>query len=162
MKVIGPIHKSDVGGVVLNIEKEDILENFEKMIKIKDTTSILIQPMISGIELFVGGKYEENFGHMVLAGLGGIFIEVFKDISKFLGVVHKSTAKKMINSLKSVAILNGTRGKKGINKDKFEDVIVKLSLLLMYAPEIIELDINPLLANEFDVIAVDARIRIEK
>ena len=163
MKVVGPIHKSDVGGVVLNVKnKEQLSSEFNRMIKIKDTTAILMQPMLSGIELFAGAKYEDKFGHIVLTGMGGIFIEVLKDVSSALSPISKENAKKMLKSLKSYKLIEGTRGQEGINQEKFIDAIVRLSALLEVAPEIIEMDLNPLLGTSKDVIAVDARIRIEK
>lgn len=163
MKVVGPVHKSDVGGVVLNVKNVEAVEKeFERMKKIKDTTAILIQPMLSGTELFVGAKYEPKFGHMILFGLGGIFIEVLKDVSAGLSPVGKEEAKKMITSLKSYKIIEGVRGQRGINQDMLVDIILRLSALLEVAPEIQELDFNPLLGNAEKVVAVDARIRIEK
>ncbi|RLD51712.1 MAG: CoA-binding protein [Bacteroidetes bacterium] len=163
MKVVGPVHKSDVGGVVLNVNSfEQVKNEFNRMIRIKDTTGILLQPMLSGTELFAGAKYEDKFGHLVLAGMGGIFIEVFKDVSTVLSPVSKKEAEKMIKSLKSYKLIEGTRGQEGISQKKFAEIIVRLSALLEAAPEIIEMDLNPLLGTAKDVIAVDARIRIEK
>jgi len=161
MKVVGPVHKSDVGGVVLNIKNEaEMLTQFDRMIKIKDTTAILMQPLLSGRELFAGAKFEDKFGHMVLAGMGGIFIEVLKDVSTVLSPVSEEEAEKMIKSLKSYKLIKGTRGQEGINEAKFVDIIVRLSALVEAAPEILEMDLNPLLGTEKDIIAVDARIKI--
>ncbi|MEA3451074.1 MAG: acetate--CoA ligase family protein, partial [Bacteroidota bacterium] len=163
MKVIGPVHKSDVGGVVLNVEdKESVRKEFERMIQIKDTTGILLQPMISGNELFVGAKAEPKFGHMVLAGLGGIFIEVLKDVNTGIAPIERDEAMMMIKNLKTYKIIEGVRGQKGIDINAFAEIIVRISLLVQTAPEIIEMDINPLLANDKHITAVDARIRIEK
>lgn len=163
MKVVGPLHKSDVGGVVLNVKDEKSVEfEFNRMIKIKDTTAVLIQPMLSGIELFVGAKYEPKFGHMILCGLGGIFIEVLKDVASGLTPLGKEEALFMIRSLKSYKIIKGARGQKGVNEERFAEVILRLSALLKSAPEIMELDFNPLLGKEDSVIVVDARIRIKK
>ena len=163
MKVVGPVHKSDVGGVVLNVKNAETAEReFERMMKIKDTTAVLIQPMLSGTELFVGAKFEPKFGHMILFGLGGIFIEVLKDVSAGLAPIGKSEAGTMIKSLKSYKIIEGVRGQKGINQELLVDIIMRLSALLQAAPEIQELDFNPLLGNSEKVVAVDARIRIEK
>lgn len=163
MKVVGPVHKSDVGGVVLNVEDEEtVVAEFERMIQIDETTAILMQPMLSGTELFVGAKYEDTFGHLVLAGMGGIFIEVLKDISSALAPVELNEAYSMIRSLKSYKIIQGVRGQEGINEDIFASIIVKLSALVHYAPEIVEMDLNPLLGSADKVVAVDARIRIEK
>ena len=163
MKVVGPVHKSDVGGVVLNVNDEaTVVAEFERMMPIKDTTAILMQPMLSGTELFAGAKYEDTFGHMVLCGMGGIFIEVLKDVSSALGPIEKEKAYEMIRSLKSYKIIEGVRGQDGINEDAFADAVYRLSALLHYAPEIIEMDLNPLLGTSEKVVAVDARIRIEK
>ena len=163
MKVVGPVHKSDVGGVVLNVKDIATVEReFERMIKIKDTTAILMQPMLSGIELFVGAKREDNFGHMVLCGLGGIFIEVLKDVNAGIVPISKNEALSMIKTLKSYKIIEGVRGQEGVNQDIFADIVVRLSALLKIAPEIIELDLNPCLGKSDKVIAVDARICLEK
>ncbi len=163
MKVVGPVHKSDVGGVALNIKDENsVASEFERMIKIKDTTAILIQPMLSGTQIFAGAKKEAAFGHMILCGLGGIFIEVLKDVQSSLAPVSASEAEAMIKSLKSYKIIEGVRGQEGVNIDAFINAIVRLSELCIAAPEIVEMDINPLLGNAKGVTAVDARIRIEK
>ncbi len=163
MKVVGPVHKSDVGGVSLNVnDEETVVSEFERMIKIEDTTGILIQPMLKGTEIFIGAKKEPKFGHTVLCGLGGIFIEVLKDVNMALAPVEKEEAIKMIKGLKSYGIIKGTRGQEGVNEDQFAEAIVRVSALVNAAPEIAEMDLNPLLGNANEVIAVDARIRIEK
>jgi len=163
MKVVGPVHKSDVGGVVLNVKTTDqVRSEFERMIQIKDTTAILLQPMLSGMELFAGAKYEEKFGHMILCGMGGIFIEVLKDVSAELSPISKDKALEMIRSLKSYQILEGVRGQEGINIEMFAENLARLSALLNAAPEIFEMDLNPLLGSKKQVVAVDARIRIER
>lgn len=163
MKVVGPVHKSDVGGVTLNVkDAESVKKEFERMIEIKDTTAILMQPMLSGTELFAGAKFEKDFGHMILCGMGGIFIEVLKDVSTRLSPVDQDDALDMIRKLKSYKIIKGVRGQKGISEEVFADVLVRLSALLEAAPEITELDLNPLLGKEDKVVAVDARINISK
>lgn len=162
-KVVGPVHKSDVGGVVLNIKGEQHLAlEFDRMMQIPDAKAVMVQPMLKGAELFIGAKYEEKFGHVVLCGLGGIFVEVLKDVSSGLAPLSYPEAYSMIRSLRAYKIIQGTRGQKGVNEDKFAEIIVRLSTLLRFATEIKEMDINPLLATEKWVIAVDARIRIEK
>jgi len=163
MKVVGPIHKSDVGGVVLNVEsKEQVINEFKRMINIEDTSAILIQSMLSGTELFAGAKYEPDFGHMVLCGLGGIFIEVLKDVSYGLAPLTTVEATAMVRDLNGYGVIKGARGQEGVNEKKFIDIVVRLSALVKIAPEIYEMDLNPLLGNKNDVVAVDARIRIEK
>lgn len=162
-KVVGPVHKSDVGGVALNIRSREVLvAEFERMIQIPDATAVMVQKMIKGTELFIGAKYEERFGHVVLCGLGGIFVEVLKDVSSGLAPLSYEEAYSMIRSLRGYKIIKGTRGQKGVNERKYAEIIVRLSTLLRFATEIKEMDINPLLADENDVIAVDARILVEK
>jgi acyl-CoA synthetase (NDP forming) len=163
MKVVGPVHKSDVGGVVLNVKDElTVAKEFNRMICIKDTTSILIQPMLSGIELFTGAKYEPKFGHLILCGLGGIFIEVLKDVSAGIAPLGMDEALYMIRKLKGYKIIQGVRGQEGVNEEMFAEVILRLSALLKSAPEIMELDFNPLLGKQDSVTVVDARIRVKK
>jgi acetyltransferase len=163
MKVIGPVHKSDVGGVVLNVKDvETVKTEFDRMIKIKDTTAILIQPMLSGTELFIGAKRDEKFGHIILCGMGGIFIEVLKDIQSELVPVSQKEAEAMITRLRSNKIFKGIRGQEAINEIKFAEIITRVSALCASAPEIFEMDLNPLLAKGNRIIAVDARVRIEK
>lgn len=163
MKVVGPVHKSDVGGVVLNVKNEmEVTREFDRMIRIPDTSAILIQPMLSGTELFIGAKYEPKFGHMILCGLGGIFIEVLKDVAAGLAPVGLEEALFMIRNLRNYKIIKGVRGQKGVSEDKFAEVILRLSALLISAPEIMELDFNPLLGKEDSVTVVDARINLKK
>ena len=162
-KVVGPVHKSDVGGVALNIRTAEHLGlEFDRMMKIEGATGIMVQKMLKGRELFIGAKYEPRFGHIVLCGLGGIFVEVLKDVSSGLAPLSYEEAYSMIRSLRAYKIIKGTRGQRGVNEKKYAEIIVRLSTLLRFATEIKEMDINPLLADEDDVVAVDARIRIEK
>ena len=162
-KVVGPVHKSDVGGVTLNIRTpEHLALEFKRMMKIPEATAVMVQKMLSGTELFIGAKYEPRFGHVVLCGLGGIFVEVLKDVSSGLAPLSYPEAYSMIRSLRAYKIIKGTRGQKPLNEHKYAEIIVRLSTLLRFATEIKEIDLNPLLANENDVVAVDARIRIEK
>ena len=162
-KVVGPVHKTDVGGVTLNIRSKEVLAaEFDRMMQIQGATAVMVQKMIKGTELFIGAKYEERFGHVVLCGLGGIFVEVLRDVSSGLAPLSYEEAYSMIHSLRAYKILKGTRGKKGINERKYAESIVRLSTLLRFATEIKEIDINPLLADDNDVIAVDARILVKK
>ncbi len=163
MKVVGPVHKSDVGGVVLNVKDEEtIRKEFDRLMKIKDTYAVLMGQMLSGTEVFIGAKHEEKFGHMVLAGLGGIFIEIFKDVNTSIVPVSENEAVQMIRNLKSYKIIQGIRGQEPVNEDMFAEQITRISALMQTAPEIFEMDLNPLLGNSKYVKAVDARIRVEK
>ena len=162
-KVVGPLHKSDVGGVALNIRSKEVLAaEFDRMMQIPDATAVMVQKMVRGTELFIGAKYEPRFGHVVLCGLGGIFVEVLRDVSSGLAPLSYEEAYSMIHSLRAYKILKGTRGQRGINERKYAEIIVRLSTLLRFATEIKEMDINPLLADDNNVIAVDARILVEK
>jgi acyl-CoA synthetase (NDP forming) len=163
LKVVGPVHKSDVGGVTLNIKSMKHLEaEFNRMMQIPDVKTVLVQQMLSGTELFIGAKYEPRFGHIILCGLGGIFVEVLGDVSSGLAPLTFNEAESMIRSLKSYKIIKGTRGKPGINESKYAEIIVRLSSLLRFATEIKEMDLNPLIGSTESITAVDARIRIEK
>jgi len=163
MKVIGPLHKSDVGGVVLNINSNRlIVTHFEAMMEIPEATGVIIQKQYTGLELFIGVSYEPNFGHLLMMGLGGIFVEVLGDIKVCLCPCNKQEIIYRLKNLKGYQILKGIRGNQGINIDTFADIILKVSQLTQIMPEIIEMDINPLLGNGEDIVAVDLRIRIEQ
>ena len=163
MKVIGPVHKSDVGGVILGIENDiDLVDHFQQMKKIEGATGVLLQPMLGGLELFAGAKYEPNFGHVVLCGLGGIYVEVMKDVASGLAPLSMTEASRMIRSLKGYKMLKGIRGQSGIDVQSYAEIIVRLSSILRYATEIAELDLNPIIGNKHELAVVDARIRIEK
>jgi acetyltransferase len=163
MKIQGPLHKSDVGGVTLNVKsKSHLLAEFSRMKRIKGYKGVLVQPMLSGLELFIGAKYEPKFGHVVLCGLGGIFVEIIRDVSSGLAPLTPLEAHSMIRSLKSYKIIQGARGNEGVDEKVFADIIVRLSTLLRFATEIKELDLNPLIGRGKSIHVVDARIRIEK
>ena len=163
MKVVGPVHKTEVGGVILNVRNvAQVRKEFHHLSGIKDTVGVLIAQMASGTELFLGANYEDKFGHVVLCGMGGIYVEVLKDVASGLAPLSKEEALSMIKSLKSYKILKGYRKQGGVNINKFADIVVRLSWLLRFATEIKELDINPLLGNENQILAVDARVKIEK
>ncbi len=162
-KVIGPVHKSDMGGVALNVRSDEHLSiEYERMMKLPGVTGIMVQPMLKGQELFLGATYENKFGHIVFCGLGGIFVEVLKDVSYGLAPLSYDETFSMIRSLRGYPIIKGARGQKGIDEQQYADLIVRLSTLLRFANEIKEMDINPLIATERGLFAVDARIRIEK
>ena len=163
MKVVGPLHKTEVGGVVLNVRNEEsVRKEFHHLMKIEGSTAVLLAQMALGTELFLGAKYEPPYGHVVLCGMGGIYVEVMKDVTSGLAPLSIEEASSMIYNLKSFRLLEGYRGKSGVDIRKFTHIIVRLSTLLRFATEIKEMDINPLMANRNSILAVDARIRIEK
>jgi len=161
MKVIGPIHKTDIGGVVLGINSGDeVAGQFRRMILVPDVTSVLIQPMVKGLELFAGLKREQKFGTLVFCGLGGIFVEVMKDVSSELAPLAMDNARNMIRRLRSNEMLKGVRGQDPVNEEEFAEILVKLSALATACPEIEEMDLNPLIGTKDGIQAVDARIKI--
>jgi acetyltransferase len=118
--------------------------------------------MLGGYELYAGIKKEGKFGHLIMFGLGGIFIEVFKDVRSVLAPLYEDEIIAEIKQLRSYKLFEGVRGKTGIDEMKFADIIMRLSKLVLIAPEIVELDLNPIMAEEEKVTVVDARIKIEK
>ena len=163
MKVVGPLHKSDVGGVTLNVKDLDtVSKEFDRLMAIKDTYAVEMYPMLDGTDVYIGAIKDPKFGHQIFFGLGGIFIEVLKDVQSALAPITADEAKEMLKQLKGYKILQGVRGQEGVNIDLYADQIARVSALVQAAPEIAEMDLNPLLGNPRYVTAVDARIRIEK
>lgn len=163
MKVSGPVHKSDVGGVVLGVQHiEEVAREYDRLMALEGADGVLLQQQLSGTEVYMGAKAEEPFGHLVLCGLGGIFVEVFKDVSAALAPVGREEASRMIRRLRSYPILQGARGKSGVSEEILIDTILRISALLEAAPEIREMDINPLMGTADKLVAVDARVLVGK
>ncbi|MBP5710196.1 MAG: acetate--CoA ligase family protein, partial [Bacteroidales bacterium] len=163
MKVVGPLHKSDVGGVTLNVKDLDtVAKEFDRLIVIPDTYAVEMYPMLDGTDVYIGAMRDAKFGHQIFFGLGGIFIEVLKDVQSALAPVTAAEAKNMLTKLRGYKILQGVRGQEPVNLDLYADQIARVSALVQAAPEIAEMDLNPLLGNPRYVTAVDARIRLEK
>ena len=163
MKVVGPIHKSDVGGVTLNVRDiETVDREFDRLMAIPETYAVEMYPMLDGTEVYIGAIRDDKFGHQVFFGLGGIFIEVLKDVQNAIVPITKCEAKDMLTKLRGYKILEGVRGQQPVNVDIYAEQVARVSALVMAAPEIAEMDLNPLLGNPKNVVAVDARIRIEK
>ena len=163
MKVVGPLHKSDVGGVTLGVKDLDtVAKEFDRLIVIPETYAVEMYPMLDGTDVYIGAIKDAKFGHQIFFGLGGIFIEVLKDVQSALAPITADEAKEMLKQLKGYKILQGVRGQEGVNLDLYADQVARVSALVQAAPEIAEMDLNPLLGNPRYVTAVDARIRIEK
>ncbi len=170
MKISSPDipHKSDVGGVVLNVKREYVGTTYSKIIsRIKKSVpdarveGILVQQMApAGHETIVGLKKDAQFGHAIMFGLGGIFVEVYKDVSFRVVPIDKSDALEMISEVKGFPILKGIRGKKPADIEAIAQVLVSVSKMAE-KENIIELDINPLIVSESGAIAVDARAMVE-
>lgn len=165
LKVVGPLHKTEVDGVSLNISDEHTLRSeYERMSNIEGVTGFIVQPMQDEnfTELFIRAVRKENFSPLILCSLGGIFADVMEDITYCLAPVSAQEADKMIESLKAYPILKGYRGQEGVNQITFNDVIRRVSALCIAAPEIEELELNPLFGDENQTIVAGARIRIKK
>ncbi len=169
MKISSPdiAHKSDVGGVVLNVKKEyagatysKIISRIKKSVPDARTDGILVQQMApAGHEIIVGLKKDAQFGHALMFGLGGIFVEVYKDVTFRVTPIDKSDALDMISEIKGYQILKGIRGRKPADIDAIARVLVSVSQMAE-KENIIELDINPLIVSESGAVAVDARAMV--
>ncbi len=164
LKIISPkiSHKSDVGGVILNIhglsEAEEAYEKIRRLTK-RDPFGILVQKMISqGKEVILGAKRDPSFGPIVLFGLGGIYVEIFKEGSLRVAPIHRSEAEEMISESKAVNLLKGVRGERPSDIAALVENLLRLSQLMIDFPEIEGVDINPVKVLEKSAVAVDARI----
>ena len=175
MKVVSPdaLHKTDAGGVVVNVKTpEEVRESFRKIKENLETykkgarfEGVRIQEMAAdGYDMFIGGKYDQSFGPVVLFGFGGIFVEVFRDVDCCLCPAMPGEVQKKVERLKSYQILRGARGGAPCDVQGYLDAIVRISVLLGEFPAIKELDINPLriLSDGSGLVALDARMRVEK
>lgn len=159
------IHKSDSGGVVLGIEDQSSLKGVvrEMLERFPGARGVLIQEQVSGdIEVILGAKSDPVLGHIVLAGYGGIGVEIFRDVSISHVPFSRQRAGRMLEELKSYPLLKGYRGKPGVDIKDLEDLIMKMQQLLLDNPEIGEMDLNPLIFNGESFIVVDYRIKISE
>ena len=170
VKVMSPdiLHKSDAGGVKINLRSaadvKAAIEDMLKAPKIKGARieGFLIEEMApAGHELVIGGLRDPQFGPLVMVGLGGIFVEILKDVSFRLCPIARIDAEEMLAELKGAAILKGARGTKPASLDAIIDVLLKVGgengLLLQHVTDISEADINPLIVSDSAAVAVDAR-----
>jgi len=171
LKICSPdvVHKTDVGGLVLNLKSEEevksafnkILSNVKKKVPRARIHGMLVQKMVEGgVEVIVGGKKDPQFGQAVMFGLGGVMVEIFEDVSFRVAPVDRGTAEEMIQEIKGYRILKGYRGK-NYDVKALVDMLVKTSKLLEANYEIKELDINPVIALPKGAFAADARIVVE-
>ncbi len=164
MKVIGKsiLHKTDVGGVKLNIKTLDEAKKaFNSLRKIKGFQGVLVQEFVPGKYVLIGLKKTNEFGHVLAFGLGGIFTEVISDVSFRVCPVKEQDALEMIDEIKGKQILYGIRGQKRVNISAIKKILLKISNLSLKYPKIKELDINPVIVNAKEAKIVDARIIFE-
>lgn len=164
MKIIGKdiLHKTDVGGVKLNIKTlEEAKKAFCSLKKIHGFQGVLVQKFIPGKYVLIGLKKTNEFGHVLAFGLGGIFTEVISDVSFRVCPIKEKDVAEMINEIKGKQILFGVRGQKSVNISAIKKILLKLSNLSLKYPDIKELDINPVIVNTKEAKIVDARIIFE-
>jgi acetate---CoA ligase (ADP-forming) len=168
LKVISPeiLHKSDVGGVILNIgHLSEAEEAFEKIKKLSrgGSSDILIQKMVlDGKEVILGAKRDPSFGPVVLFGLGGIYVEILKETSLRVAPINRSESEEMISETKGSDIFKGLRGEQPLDTEALVESLLRLSQLVTDFPEIEGIDINPVKVLEKGAIAVDARILLTR
>jgi acetyltransferase len=159
------LHKSDVGGVAVNLPDaaavREAVAKMQQAFSDDDDLRFFVQQYLpDGLELIMGAKAEEGLGHAVMFGIGGVFVEIMKDVVFNLTPVTSGEARQMLTSIKGAPLLEGARGKKGVDQDKLVEIIQRLSQLLIDLPAIREMDLNPLMAFEDRVFVVDARISL--
>lgn len=155
------IHKTDVGGIITDIKNEKELKAaFSKMKKIKGFKGILVQQAVSGNEAVIGIRRDPNFGPSIMYGLGGIYVNILKDVNFAIGPITKAEAINLIKGVKSYKILEGARGKKKADINALAGTIVKLCQLAMDYPQIQEIDLNPVFIDSKGVKLVDVRILV--
>jgi acyl-CoA synthetase (NDP forming) len=153
-------HKSDAGGVRLGMaDAAAVAGAAEDMLALADGAGVLVQRQHEGVELLVGGVRDAGFGPVVMAGLGGIFVEVQRDVQLAVAPVDEAQAIGMLRSLRGAAILGGLRGSRPVDLGSVAEIIVRVGDLMAGSPEIAELDLNPVLATEVGCVAVDWRVR---
>lgn len=162
LKVVGPLHKSDVGGVLLNISDEGQLRRaYHRLMKIEGACAVSISEMLHGTELYIGAKYEAGYGHLLVFGLGGIWLEALKDVRSVLVPVDENEIIQQLEQLQGMPVLQGKRGQCAVSIPAFVNLIWRVSALIELVPEIRELDFNPVFAQGDSLRVADVRIRFE-
>ena len=163
-KVVSPdvVHKSDVGGVLPGIGTESELEEaFRRISTIKGFTGILIEEMLTGVELIVGAKVDRQFGPVVILGIGGTGVELYDDVSIRMAPVSPSDVDSMINGLKARALLLGHRGAPPVDRRALMEMLVAFSRLVMELEGAIDsIDLNPVFCSSERCVVGDARIML--
>jgi acetyltransferase len=175
LKVLSPqiTHKTDVGGVVLGLETDEAVRAaFEQVTTAArtarpdaDVQGVTVQPMFkaaNGVELIIGGKKDPTFGAVLMVGMGGTAAEVFRDRALGLPPLNERLARRMLESLKTWPLLTGYRGRPGVDLDKLIATLMRVSYLVADYPEIKEIDLNPLVVTPDTVVALDARVIIDR
>ena len=164
-KIVSPkiIHKSDVGGVVMGIDNEKTLrDTFERFAEMERFSGMLIEETLSGVELILGAKTDFQFGPVVLAGIGGIGVEIYQDISIRLAPLTAPDVVSMLNGLKAHRLVEGYRGSAPVSIDKLTDLLLAFSDFVMKLEGWFQsIDLNPVICSATDCIIADARIILD-
>ena len=173
LKIVSPdiLHKSDAGGVELNLETEDEIRNAfhritERSVQYKKKAQIngcIVSRMAGeGVEIIIGTKIDDQFGPVIMFGIGGILVEVLKDVSFRVLPISRTAPKKMVSEIRSFPILNGVRGRPPVDKQAIYELLLTVSEVVEAYPQIQEMDLNPVIAHEDGITIVDARIILKK
>ncbi len=174
LKILSPdiVHKSDVNGVMLNLKDAQevrdayrrIMSNVRARRPDARIIGVSVQPMVNkkGVEIMLGGKRDPIFGPVMLFGMGGVWVEVFKDFALDLPPLNSILAREMVEGTKAYTLLKGYRSIPAVDIKRLEEVMVSFSYMLIDFPELKEVDLNPVVAYGSDIIALDARIVIGK
>ncbi len=165
LKIISPkaIHKTEINGIRFASNEDELKKEYADLMKMAKKkrlkpTGILVQELVSGEEVIIGIKKDATFGHVIALGMGGKYVEVFKDITFRVCPIGEKDAESMIQDLKFKKILYGVRGRKAVNMKLLRSVLIKVSKFPLNNKNIEELDINPFIINDKIGKAVDARI----
>jgi acetyltransferase len=162
MKVLGPLHKSDIGGVRLMIPDAVAAgQAWQDLTGLQGAQGVIIQRMVEGTEVIIGASHSDDLGHLVMFGLGGIYTEVLKDVAFALAPLSSEECRKMLVSIRSYPILEGVRGQKGVSLERLSDCIQRLSRLVSDFPQIGEIDLNPVKGSGSELHVVDARMVLQ-
>jgi acetyltransferase len=173
MKIVSPdiLHKSDAGGVRLHLRGEkpvrqafkEIIENAERFKPGADIRGVLVAPMVEpGVEVIIGTKVDDQFGPVIMFGLGGVMVEILKDVSFRVIPLTPTAAKTMIRDIRAYPILRGTRGMPPRDEKALRKLLMTCSEIIESYPEILEMDLNPVVAHENGLSVVDARMILKE
>ena len=157
-------HKSDVGGVAVDLRNggavRSAAEGMEQRLKTEDLRFLVQKYLPGGREVIIGAKAQEGLGHLVMFGIGGVYVEILKDVAFKISPVTGVEAREMLSSIRAAPLLKGVRGEKGVDEAGIIETIQRLSQLVTDLPMIQEMDLNPIIAYEDRVFVVDARVGI--
>lgn len=160
------VHKSDVGGVAINLEDgstvRSVVGEMAKRLEAEDLRFFVQEYLPGGMEVIVGAKAEAGLGHLIMFGIGGIYVEILKDVIFKLSPITTREAREMLSSIKAAPLLEGARGEKGVDREGLIEVIQRLSQLITELPTIQEIDLNPIIAYKDRVFVVDARVSVAR